>query len=182
MSAEADAFDELEIEDPDKYAKGRILKDILDSKNKFKEILEDEAERVPNEITLDRYREKLGEAVAIYLIELEPLMRREDTPDQEKLKEYWTNEISGTNGLSVADVVRNFGEDNDGDPLTKRAAVNFWRAGNRFLEKTGFYPGYDAGTPEDAPEPEDLKGLLMARGQHEAAKQLPSRFEKDTDE
>lgn len=149
------------VADPDDYNQTRRLRQIHDARERFPEVVREEAERVVEDkrmegITRDRYREIVSDALLDYLIEVEPVMRQAHASDKTDLEEdYWDGEsvIDGGEDVTLKDIVdanaRLEGDEGEEQPLTVGQARTAYRVANRFLSDIGFGIEFDDGLPRD---------------------------------
>lgn len=174
----------IEVADPDDYNRARRLRQVHDAREAFKTTFEEADEALSaEEITDDRFAERVADALIWYIIEVEPIIearrRREeeirerkereaeergddpDDLDHEEYSDYWADrEVEGPGGeaFTLEQIV-----ENDGvvDPSAEEAEIippevskKAFRMVNRFLNESGFGLRFDKNLPGHPSETE----------------------------
>lgn len=142
--------------DPENFNLHRRLRQIHDAKEQVPVTIREEAKNVVDDprdpgITYDRYEERVVDAVLNYIIEVEPLMMRDDLDGTDVWDEEAAIEVDGRE-FTLQDLVEQNGyiSIDDGDqPLPVSASRQAYRATNRFLSTAGFGVKLDEQLPAE---------------------------------
>lgn len=174
----------IEVADPDDYNRARRLRQVHDAREAFKNTFEEADEALSaEEITEDRFDERVADALIWYIIEVEPIIdarrrreeeirdrkRREaeergDDPedvDLDDYSDYWDErEVDGPDGetFTLERIVEDDGVvDPDADEpniIPSEVSKKAFRMVNRFMNESGFGLRFDKNLPGHPAETE----------------------------